>query len=212
MLHHFLCAAAAALTIGASGHAHALILVDPGPVGVDADGSITFSAPFSGTVPSSGTLSGGDEIAFTDNKFIRYTGTGLSTTIDFALSNNTTVTLTEPFGQFQDISLTDMMGNTVGNDSDSAFADADSFTLFAEQVINGGATSFDIFSISFVFDVSANPSVDITGLTVNIVDTSETGTLEILEKAVVPVPMSLPFLLAGLAGLGWVARRRSAEA
>ncbi|MEM9762364.1 MAG: hypothetical protein AAF968_07640 [Pseudomonadota bacterium] len=205
-------AIAAAIVIGVCSQAHALIVVDPGPVGVAASGRIDLpSIPFSETIPSPGTLTGQDDIAFSGNKFIRYTGTGLNTTVEFLLSDATTITFSTPLGSFQDISLVDMMGDTISPDTDGVSSGSTSFQLFADRTLAPG-TTIDIFGLNFLFNVSASSSVDIESIAVSFLDTDELGRLEILEKTEVPVPMSLPFLLAGLAGLRWMAHRSSAEA
>lgn len=210
--NRYAAAVAAVVILGATSQAHALIVVDPGPVGVAASGRIDLpSIPFSQTIPSPGTLTGQDDIAFSGNKFIRYTGTGLNTTVEFLLSDATTITFSTPLGSFQDISLVDMMGNTISPDTDGTSSSSTSFQLFADRTLAPG-TTIDIFGLNFLFNVSASSSVDIESIAVSFLDTDELGRLEILEKVDVPVPMSMPFLLAGLAGLGWMARRRSAEA
>jgi hypothetical protein len=61
-----------------------------------------------------------------------------------------------------------------------------------------GNTAYDLMSVLIAFSLSPNASVGMSGF--------------VQQVAAVPLPAALPLLLSGLAGLGWISRRRRAAA
>ncbi|MEM7497302.1 MAG: PEP-CTERM sorting domain-containing protein [Pseudomonadota bacterium] len=211
-------AVAATALLGMAGQAHAVITVDPGPVGPVPSGMITFSTTdITSTISTdSGSPTTVDDIFdFVDGKSIRFDGTEYTTTIEFVLSGNAAIAF-EPLQQ--DITVRDAADTTLGPDIDTTATGPNSFSLIARRLENATTTPpfvDDIFSIVFGAQVSADTAVSITEINVKLDATNPEGgsfgTFEIIGggDAAVPVPATLPLLLGALGAAGWVSRRRA---